>query len=49
MELLTPELLQPLGVSAILAVFLFMAWRRLEQKDKEAGDAKRQKQKHARK
>lgn len=33
MELLTPEVLQPLGVSAVLAVFLYLAWRRLEQKD----------------
>lgn len=33
MELLTPEILQPLGVSAVLAVFLWLAWKRLESKD----------------
>lgn len=35
MELLTPEILQPLGVSAVLAIFLFLAWRRLEQREQE--------------
>lgn len=33
MDLLTPEVLQPLGVSAVLAVFLWLAWKRLESKD----------------
>lgn len=33
MELLTPEVLQPLGVSAVLAVFLYLAWQKLQKKD----------------
>lgn len=48
MELLTPEILQPLGVSAILAVFLYAAWRRLEQKDKEAAEERKEKNDHIR-
>lgn len=31
---LTPDILQTLGVSAVLAVFLYLAWGRLELKDK---------------
>lgn len=46
MELLTPEILQPLGVSAVLAVFLFLAWRRIEQKDKEAAIERKEKDAH---
>ena len=33
MELLTQEILQSLGVSAVLAVFLWFAWTRLKEKD----------------
>ena len=33
MDLLTPEILQPLGVSAVLAVFLWLAWAKLQKKD----------------
>lgn len=32
---LTPDILQPLGVSAVLAWFLFLAWKRLAEKDKD--------------
>lgn len=33
MEFFSPEILQPLGVSAVLAAFLWLAWQRLDQKD----------------
>jgi len=33
MDILTPAVLQPLGVSAVLAVFLWLSWSRLKDKD----------------
>ena len=42
MELLSPEILGQLGISAVLAVFLFLAWKRLQEKDKEAIEERRE-------
>jgi len=33
MDFLTSEILQSLGVSAVLAIFLFLAWKRINEKD----------------
>ena len=33
MDLITPELLQPLGISAIFVVFLVVMWKKLNEKD----------------
>ena len=42
MELLSPEILGQLGVSAVLAVFLFLAWKRLQEKDEEVIEGRRE-------
>ena len=34
MDLLKPEILQLLGVSAVLAVFLYLSWQRLDKREK---------------